>query len=128
MGLLYGGVGMGISVVVSNAINNLGADPVGAIIYFIFKILLIYIIYKIFIHIIKNFQKRKEMRRKISEVGAVKYYATDIIESNGSDMFLNKTPEEIENFVNEYIDHFEVKLKGFSATDISNEIIEQLNE
>ena len=76
----------------------------------------------------KQYRLRTEQEMKNLEIGIVPYHSKEIIKYYGSAIFLNKTQEEIEIIVNEYIDLFKVDLKEYTANDIAKEIKRELNE
>jgi hypothetical protein len=130
-GLLNGGIQYGLSLVIVNAINYLGENPTGALFSFGFKIIIIFVIYKILINIvIKRYEKKENAERtkkSISENGIIRHYAKEIIQNYGNGSFVNKTSDEIEDVVYEYNDLFKMKFSRDDVVCISREINESVN-
>ena len=131
-GLLNGGIQYGLSLVIVNAINYLGENPTGAIFSFIFKIIVIIIIYNIFMNVVtKSSKKKKETARaeeSISENGIIRHHAKEIIKNYGTETFLNKTQEEVEIAVYEYNDLFKVRFSEQEIVDIAHNIYNEVNK
>jgi len=113
-------------------INSFGANPVGTTFSFVFKIIVIFIIYKVVMGAVnKSSEKKNEAKRieeSISENGVVVHHENEIIKNYGFKTFLNKTPEEIETIVNEYNDLFKTCFSEQEVIDITNKIYRKMNE
>jgi hypothetical protein len=108
-GLLNGGIGVGCAFVLSNSINSFGANPTGAFLSLIFKIILLITVYQIYtIYIEKSLNKP----------------VNHMIKTFGREPFLNKSSVEIEAFLEENVDFSEVK---YSENELAEAIFEKIN-
>lgn len=75
----------------------------------------------------KAVSEKMRIEKSIDENGIILHHAKEIIDNYGHHSFLNKTPAEIENTVNEYNDLFKARFSEQEIVKIAHDIYKEVN-